>query len=148
METWKDIPDTNYCVSDLGRVKNKFSDFVLKPWNRGEYLAVNLGFHNPHYLHKLVADAFLQKIEGFDIDHINRDKHDNRLSNLRYVSKSQNRCNVPCLITNRLQQRNISFNGSSYCVRIYRNGKYALIKNYTTLEEAIKARDNFINSNY
>lgn len=148
METWKELIGTNYSVSDLGRVRNNKTNHILKPWKKGKYLAVNLGLANPFVIHKLVAETFLEPFEGYDIDHINRDKYDNRLVNLQYVSKSQNRCNTPALPTNLLGEKNISFNGTSYCVRIFRNGKYVMIKNFNTLSEAIQARDSFVASYY
>ena len=92
---------------------------------------------------------FLTEQDGMDIDHINRNKHDNRLENLRYVSKSQNRTNTPCLPGNRLKEKNISLNQSGcFCVRIFREGKYVFIKNFKTLPEAKEARDFFIRNNY
>lgn len=43
-------------------------------------------------VHSLVALAFLgPRPEGYDIDHRNTDKRDNRLSNLEYVTKSENK---------------------------------------------------------
>lgn len=147
MEEYQSIPGTNYEISTLASVRNKRTGRVLKPWDRGAYKAVNLGLRNPHYIHKLMALVFLEPDEG-DIDHINRDKHDNRLCNLRVVSKSENRCNTPCLPRNKLQQKNIAKINNSYSVRIFREGKYAFIKSFATLPEAIEARDNFIASKY
>ena len=126
---WKDIPGTTYEASDDGEVRNKSTGRVLKQWNRGKYLAVWLGAHNPFYVHKIIASLFHEQVDGYDIDHINRNKHDNRACNLRYISKSANRCNTPCLQTNSLGQKNISKTTSgSYCVRIYRDGAYVLLK--------------------
>ena len=148
MEEYKDIPGTIYEISRLGNVRNKDTGRVLKPWNRGKYKSVNLGLGNPFYIHKLMALTFLEPIEGYDIDHINRDKHDNRLCNLRIISKSENRCNTACFPTNKLQEKNISKKGESYAVRIFRDGKYAFMKSFATLPEAIEARNNFIASKY
>ena len=150
MEEWRDIPGTEYQISSDGRVRNTHTNRILIPWKRGKYLAVNLGANNPHYIHKLVAGIFLSPVSGYDIDHINRNKHDNRVVNLRYVTKSQNRCNTPALPTNKIGEKNISkkmgATGVTYCVRVYRNGEYVFIKSFDTLEAAIAGRDNFLSS--
>lgn len=42
-------------------------------------------------VHRLVADAFLEDVEGKDqIDHINNNKEDNRLVNLKRVNNQEN----------------------------------------------------------
>lgn len=49
------------------------------------------GLRRMIYLHRYVAGA----TEGEQVDHINRDPLDNRLVNLRLVSDSENKQNVP-----------------------------------------------------
>ena len=48
-------------------------------------------------VHRLVAEAFLQFPipEGYQIDHLNRVKHDNRLENIRICTPSENSRNTP-----------------------------------------------------
>lgn len=46
----------------------------------------------PH-VHRLVAVAFLGQRPGMEVDHINRDRRDNRLANLGWVTSSENNYN-------------------------------------------------------
>jgi hypothetical protein len=109
MEIWKDIKgyDGKYQVSNLGRVKslkrwvnNKsnggyfIKERILKQ-SKGvsNYLIVGLSKNTKsksHYVHKLVAEAFLENKNNSVIDHINNISTDNRLSNLQYISHREN----------------------------------------------------------
>lgn len=41
--------------------------------------------------HKVIAEAFLgEPEEGYEVDHINNQRDDNRVCNLQYLTKSQN----------------------------------------------------------
>lgn len=66
----------------------------LTPYAHG-YLMVHLridGKHVTRTVHSLVAEAFKikDKLPGYEVNHINGNKHDNRAANLEYVSRSQN----------------------------------------------------------
>lgn len=62
-----------------------------------EYWTTNINYGSGHkrvFIHNLVAECWLgPKPEGFQTDHINRDTYDNRYTNLRYISKSEQMLN-------------------------------------------------------
>ena len=99
-EQWKDVDgyDGMYQVSDLGRVRSlKFGKVkVLRAQkNRDGYLFVNLyknGKGKHLSVHRLVAQAFIpnDNIFNTEINHINEDKTDNKVSNLEYCDRRYN----------------------------------------------------------
>lgn len=107
-EIWKDISiNTNYEVSNLGRVRSKArfvpcksgfrykKEYYLTPYNHHGYLHVGFKVNNKSVnplIHRLVMYAFKGKREfpKWEIDHINGNSLDNRLENLEYVSSSEN----------------------------------------------------------
>lgn len=118
MEIWKDIPgyEGRYQVSDQGRVrscdraiefpayttgsgvyrgasKRVFKGRVLKPGRvKSGHLSLPLG--RPligRMVHQLVLLAFVGPCPaGHEVLHLNHDPADNRLSNLRYGTRSEN----------------------------------------------------------
>ena len=99
---WKEIEnyEDKYWVNSIGEVKNK-NDLILKQRdNGGGYLIVDLcknGIKTTHSIGRLVGKAFVApKHEEFtDIDHIDNDKYNNWVENLRWVNKSGNNRNRP-----------------------------------------------------
>lgn len=145
---WLDY-DENYSLSCYGEVKNKKTGRILKPWDRGKYLAVNIGANNKKVLHKLIAEMFLPKINtiGLEIDHIDRNKHNNSAYNLRWVSRSINALNKEITTkpqkNNSINEHHIIFNNHSYYVVISKQDLYVRNK-YKTLSEAINQRNKII----
>ncbi|WP_273761674.1 HNH endonuclease [Aeromonas hydrophila] len=85
---------TNYTICTNGTVTSP-SGRVLKHSLCGNYYKVSI-CHNKQthslYVHRLLALHFLEVPEGNNIvvDHINNNRLDNSLSNLQFISQSQN----------------------------------------------------------
>ncbi|MCI7206199.1 MAG: HNH endonuclease [Clostridium sp.] len=95
-EIWKKVPNYNYSVSNLGRIRNDKTLLLLKPSLTCGYNKVRLsnnGIVSDIMVHKLVYCVFneINDIpEGYVIDHINANKTDNSLKNLRLITLSEN----------------------------------------------------------
>lgn len=75
------------------------------------------------------------------VDHINRDKSDNRLCNLRAADKRLNAFNVKMLSTNTSGYRGVSIERSTgkWVARINDGTAYRMIGRYTSKEDAYEA---------
>jgi len=148
MEEWIKIPDyPNYSVSNYGNIKSDRFNRILKPCKqKNGYLRVCLCSNEvkPHLIHRLVAITFLG--DGI-VDHIDRDKTNNHISNLRLCSHSEN-------LRNRSKFKNCSsrFKGVCFDVNKWRadcsiHGKRKYLGHYNTEEEAGRAYDTFCKEN-
>lgn len=98
IEEWKEIPGfPRYQASSLGHVRSCVSGewrvLRVTPHSRTGYVMVSprvMGRNITRSVHRLIALAFLGESQGRDVNHINGNKHDNRLSNLEYLSRGDN----------------------------------------------------------
>lgn len=97
-EVWKQYLHTNYEVSNLGNVRNKNTKVVLSQEDTGNgYLCVGLqmdkGVYKKTRVHRMVAITFLEfqrTEERNEVDHINGNKSDNSVDNLRWCTHKEN----------------------------------------------------------
>jgi replicative superfamily II helicase len=139
----------NYLIYDDGRLYSKYVNRFLKPAkNNKGYLCIGLTNDKikckTHTIHKLVASHYLDKVEGKNIiDHIDRNKLNNNVSNLRWVNDCENQANRGVQRNSKSGHKNIRIlpNGCYY-LEIRRNYKI-FRKSFKKLEEAIEYRDNY-----
>lgn len=96
MEIWKDIEgyEDLYEVSDEGNVRNKKTGRILKPGKKNDYKFVGLfknGKSKYRLVHRLVGKAFIPNPDNKpEIDHIDKNRSNNNVDNLRWVDRQEN----------------------------------------------------------
>jgi len=166
MELWKNVVDYEgkYEVSNLGRVRslldchgNSLSEpRILKDAqnNRG-YHKITLckdGIPKQFLVHRLVAIAFIGPPENDEmtVDHIdNTNKSNNHLSNLRWASREQQMANrtTPTTINSKpgkTGQKYIQYMPKLGKYRVYNKRHNPVLEYFTTLEDAIVFRNNYL----
>ena len=80
-----------YVVSKKEKKPVGWSEFKEVKPRLGEYLAVTIPYRKDCSIHRLVAEAFIPNPLGLrDVDHIDGNKSNNRVENLRWVSHKEN----------------------------------------------------------
>ena len=141
-EIYATIPGyEDYAVSPSGNVVNKNTQRILKPGTDGSgYLIVNLcknGRIKTFIIHRLVANAFLEKVEGKTyVDHIDNDKLNNNVYNLRWCTASENKQNSKKYKNNTCGFKGVSKSGKKFRAYIRINHIQIHIGTYKTEAEA------------
>lgn len=133
-EIWKDVKDYEglYQVSNMGNVRSLDKESwngsgwfikkgrILKPAkDKKGYLYVNLhkdGKSKTRFTHRLVMMAFspCENMDKLEVDHINTITDDNRLENLKWVTRKENMNNTLTKIHNsEAQKKNNNFQGEN-----------------------------------
>jgi hypothetical protein len=133
------LPDNTYAIvdaEDLPLVQNE-----LWQISRG-YVARNLSQSNPNIprkMHRLICNC----ASDVDVDHINGNRRDNRRSNLRIATRTQNNCNKHNLSRrNKSGKTGVSWDKKlkKWVVHITVNKKTMYVGVYAELNEAVEVR--------
>ena len=148
--------EKNYKVCSDGRIWSEYLQDFMKPYfSKGGYLRIkiNFGDRNKKFMaHRLVAMAFIPNNDPehlIQVDHINNDRTDNRVENLRWVTPKQNtqhsfdsgnREPYFYTFTNRITGEVITFSNANKACK-YFGAKYQLgtINKYANTEKVISA---------
>ena len=144
---WRSIDGfINYQVSNIGRVRNVNTGFILKPAiNTRGYQAIILRADNmpsTKMIHRLVAQEFLENDNCSQVGHINHDKLDNCVYNLRWVSNQQNSMNKTKTSSNTSSKyKGVCFykRTNKWEVSIHINNKKKFLGYFTDEKDAAKA---------
>jgi len=139
-EIWVPVKDNwAYFISNKGRVKT-YDDFYPKIWFHKStgYYQVKLN-GKKYYLHRLLAQAFIPNPENKPfVDHIDGDRKNNALSNLRWCTHAENMRNRKKQRNNTSEYTGVSFNKASGKWKAYITvgGKKKYLGRFHTKEEA------------
>ena len=128
---WK--KPTSIRVKKGGKVgyKNKYG-YLVTSIKKSEY-----------YIHRLVWVMHHGSIpQDKQIDHIDRNPLNNKISNLRLVSDAENKLNLPMRKTNRSGHRGVHWDKErkKWFAQIQRNKKTTALGRFDNLEDAVEAR--------
>ncbi len=162
-EIWKAVAgyEGKYEVSTLGRVKvitftnNRYAgkpwNHIMKPFDNGSgYMVVSLtqnGKRKNHYVHRLVATAFLERPDGkTEVNHIDHNRSNNCVSNLEWTTVEENIRYSAEQMRRPKKESKQSATGEKYIHKWH--GKYrvaikaaGVCRTFTDLDAAIAYRD-------
>ena len=168
VEIWKDIIGFEglYQISDYGNVKScrryvnsKFGKRVVNEKllslgrDKDGYLMAILcqdGIKKTVKIHRLVADAFIDKSEGKNIvNHIDSNKSNNILSNLECVSNLENICHSRLKMKTSSKYVGVYFNkkDNNFRATATIDGKLKTLGGFKNEEDAYKLRRKFLDEN-
>lgn len=152
-EVWKEIDNhPEYMINNNGNIKsmklNKVK--IIKPILINGYYKVNLstnGIVYSNYIHLILAKSFLNyiPIKGLNIDHIDGNKLNNNISNLRIVTIREN-ASKDRKSNTKLVGVHWKEKAKKWCSQIYINKKQIHLGYFNCPIEAKKAYDNALNN--
>jgi hypothetical protein len=107
------------------------------------YICVRL-FNKKFMAHRIIWNILKGDIpKGFEVDHVDGNKTNNKIENLRLATRSQNMLNKKLKSTNTSGYRGVTFNKAAkkWQARIFVDKLPILLGHFTEITEAAKAYD-------
>ncbi len=140
----KDYP--NYEISICGQVRNVKTNKILKPGKCNGYFLVSLSQNSKSKnfrVHRLVAEHFLPNIDNKKcVDHIDNNRTNNTISNLRWSTFQENNFNQSLSSRNTSGVKGVTWHKRRLMweAQIHLNNKKVYLGYYSSIEEASEAR--------
>jgi hypothetical protein len=138
-----------YLIYEDGRIYSKYlKKFRITHIDNNGYIRIRLckdGIGKTFKVHRLVAEHYIPNVENKpQVDHINRNRSDNRVENLRWVTRSENGQNQIVHRNSKTQIKNISYLCKQKLYQYTKKiNKQKHSKYFKTLEEAIEYKKNY-----
>ena len=153
IERWKVIEEyDNYSVSTYGRVRNNKTNRILKHCTNTEgyhMICLYVNSKKKHIsIHRLVAIAFIDNpFNKKCVDHIDNDRKNNHISNLRWATNSENGMNMSKMKNNTSGVTGVMWNKrrKKWRAQITIDNIKKHLGYFETIEEAKEARIKAVN---
>ena len=139
----------NYLIYEDGKVYSKKTKRYLSTCDDGNgYLQVGLskdGNQKSHKIHRLVGLHYIPNSDNkICLDHINRDRSDNRVENLRWATYSENQQNKGIQKNNKVGIKNICYDKINDTYKYEKKIRGQIHKKtFKTLEDAIAYKEDY-----
>ena len=146
-EVWEVVPDhERYAVSTYGNFLLRDTSNAVAHSHRGQgYRGVWLD-RSKYAVHRVMTAAFIPNPDGLPcVDHINNQRDDNRLVNLRYATHTQNNMNRTCRPGH---YKGVVRYGNRWRAQIYMAGRRIILGMFDTALEAAAAYNNAAETNF
>lgn len=143
----------NYTIDSSGKVMNIKKGSEMRYFeNSDKYLAVKLwndGNYQCLTIHRLIALHYIDRKEGCNIvDHIDRNRQNNNIENLRWVTPRENCLNRSAYKNSKLKLKYITITGRKNEYYLLTMRQYKVRKLFrideTDLNDVIQYRDNIL----
>ncbi len=141
----------NYSVSNFGNVRNDKTGRILKHRVRNGYYYVELCKNSKrknNYLHRIIAKTFIPNPQNKKfVDHIDNNRLNNNLENLRWATYQENNHNTKMRSNNTSGIKGVNWNKTfnKWQAYITTDGKRKHLGLFDNIEEAKQSRQKYAN---